>query len=450
MPSDGEATASERKRLPALDGLRGLAALVVLLHHTLLASQPTLAGPYNVGPYPTSGSLAWLITFTPLHIFWAGGEFVVLFFVLSGFVLSLPTARSGKQPRIASYYPSRFLRLYLPVWAALLFAAALHFLGSHASLRGASWWLNGHSQALTLEGLRQDAGLLSKQTGLSWALPDVLWSLRWEVLFSLALPLLLMLAVRVRSWHAYGVALPVRAHGRPPGAWHSWSTILALLCLLALARHGSNEYLLELPPFLLGMLLAFRFAQIQRLALALRARTPRNTCAQLLLGAVCICALTADWWIPGEGAAITGLGAVLVALGACLMLIAALSVRAFGAFLCSSVMAWTGKRSYSLYLVHSPIVVALAFAYRGHMSPGYLLGAISLSLLAAALFFHFFEAPAHRLARRLGSAAPAGGTLAVTSGTLAGAPGILSAGANGVGNSIGSTPAGAGTSILSA
>jgi peptidoglycan/LPS O-acetylase OafA/YrhL len=435
MQDDGEATPRERGRLSSLDGLRGLAALVVVLHHTLLASEPTLAGPYNAGPFPADGSVGWLLTYTPLHILWAGPEFVVVFFVLSGFVLSLPTASGRSRSRIASFYPSRFVRLYLPVWAALAFAAVLHVAVSHAALPTGSWWLDAHSQPLTFEAWRQDAGLLSKYTG-HWALLDVLWSLRWEVLFSLALPLLLLVAVWARAWSApvAWLRLPARslrptlaslrptlASLRPPARpgdqtaatpssmGRSWSALVALLCCATLAWHGTSEYMLELPPFVLGMVLAFRLEQIQRLALALDRRALGTISAKLLLGVACVGGLTADWWIPGPSdSAMAGFLAVVVALGACLTVVSALVVGSFGAFLRSPPMAWTGRRSYSLYLVHSPIVVALAFAAGGRMSLWYLLAALSLSLVAGAGFFRFVEAPAHRFARRLASARPAG------------------------------------------
>jgi peptidoglycan/LPS O-acetylase OafA/YrhL len=386
-PGDGKVGPGENGRLPSLDGLRGLAALVVLAHHTLLASEPTLAGPYHDGPFPAGGSVGWLLTYTPLHILWAGPEFVVVFFVLSGFVLSRPTAAGGARPRALSYYPRRLLRLYLPVWAAVALAAALHLALSHASLPTASWWLDAHSEPLTLEAVRQDAGLLSKYTG-HWAVLDVLWSLRWEVLFSLALPLLLAVTVWVPS----------------RSSRHSLSALVALLCCAALAWHGSSEYLLELPPFVLGMVLAFRLEQIERLGQRLRGRTPGSVSLKLLLAVACVCGLTADWWIPfGGDPAMEGFAAVVVALGACLTVVAALVLVSFGAFLRSPPMAWTGRRSYSLYLVHSPIVVALAFAAGGRFSLGYLLAAFSLSLGAAAIFFGLIEAPAHRFARGIGA-----------------------------------------------
>jgi peptidoglycan/LPS O-acetylase OafA/YrhL len=368
----------ERGRVRALDGLRGLAALVVLEHHALLAAVPRLAGPYGNGPLPARGSLEWLLVYTPLHVFWAGPEFVVVFFVLSGFVLSLPVARGGRL-RIAAYYPARLLRLYLPVWAALALAAGLHVAVSHRVVPGASWWLNAHAQPLSTRALRWDA-LLERHAG-DWGFTSVLWSLHWEVLFSLALPALLPLALRARA----GV----------------WNALAIALCFGAIAEHGasggvSGEYLLELPPFVLGVLLAFRHEQLARLAARLAARTVGNVALELALGAVAVGGLSADWWLPAGIET-----APLVAAGACAALVAALVVGSCGRVLCSRPLRWSGRRAFSIYLVHEPLVVALAFALGGRPAPVAFVVLATVSALAlAAVFFVVAEAPAHRLARR--------------------------------------------------
>lgn len=407
----GAARESQRGRLRALDGLRGLAALVVLLHHTLLASAPQLADPY-AGLAQSRSTVVWLLTYTPLHIIWAGPEAVVVFFVLSGFVLSLPVARGG-QLRMGSYYPSRFVRLYLPVWGALVLATVLHLAVDHNVVSGASWWLNGHAPPLKVHAALLDA-LLLPGAG-DWGFTTALWSLHWEILFSLLLPLLLLAPLRLRLW----------------------SATLALLCFVALLRAGgslgapppqvglggpllgssSGEYLLELSPFVLGVLLAFNHEQIERLTAALRERTARNAAAKLALGAGCIGALTANWWLPGSESP-----AALVAAGACLAVVAALSIGEFGGVLESAPMQWTGKRSYSLYLVHEPIVVALAFALGGRPAPVlFALIVIPLALSAAAVFFRCVEYPSHRLARRWVTyrAVPPVSDLAATQGQFA-------------------------------
>jgi uncharacterized membrane protein len=81
-------------RVRSLDGLRGVAALIVVVHHALLTS-PTLAR-VNYGAVPGSvHGFLWWMTYTPLHLIWAGPEAVFVFFVLSGFVLFLRPRRRG-------------------------------------------------------------------------------------------------------------------------------------------------------------------------------------------------------------------------------------------------------------------------------------------------------------------------------------------------------------------
>ncbi|WP_226360245.1 acyltransferase family protein [Pseudonocardia sp. ICBG1142] len=104
-------------RVPALDGLRGVASLVVVVNHCLM-TDPTLAAVAAGTGRAAPGTLAWSLAYTPLHLVWAGTEAVLLFF---GFVLTGSATRDGFG--WGSYYAQRLPRLYLPVWAALLVAA---------------------------------------------------------------------------------------------------------------------------------------------------------------------------------------------------------------------------------------------------------------------------------------------------------------------------------------
>ncbi len=108
-------------RLPSLDGLRGLAAIVVVVHHALL-TWPALFAQYEV---PNRGSGTWWLTFTPLHLAWAGREAVVVFFILSGLVLVLPFLGPRKVGTWPGYLVRRVLRLYPPVAVALVLSAVL-------------------------------------------------------------------------------------------------------------------------------------------------------------------------------------------------------------------------------------------------------------------------------------------------------------------------------------
>ena len=118
-------------RLRSLDGLRGIAAGVVLLHH-LSMTIPAVSNGYDNSANLELFSPAWWLVASPLKIFVAGPEFVLVFFVLSGYVLTLaPLKARTAQVEVGSsrgpydwlaYFPRRILRLGVPVVAAMALA----------------------------------------------------------------------------------------------------------------------------------------------------------------------------------------------------------------------------------------------------------------------------------------------------------------------------------------
>jgi peptidoglycan/LPS O-acetylase OafA/YrhL len=358
-------------RLPALDGLRGLAAAIVVVHHVALASSVTIADSYQGGELSTGLKLL-----SPL---WAGPPFVIVFFVLSGFVLALPAA-NGRPFDPRAYYPSRLLRLYLPVWGALVFALLVHAVEDSRTLEQGTWWLNAHVDALSRSALAHDTTLLLG-TG-KFALNSVLWSLRWEILFSLGLPAYVWLARRTRAAH-----LP-----------------LALAAVAVIALSGTHEGVRYMPTFLLGALLAFNRGAIGDLATALARPTlgARAVKAGMVLAAVGLLGY------PRYLAIDVGLQNALVAVGAVLAVLVPMVVASARAALTTSGAQWLGTRSFSLYLVHEPIVVALAFGLNAPSVPVLLLASAVLAAVAAELFFRVVERPSHRVARAAGARAAAG------------------------------------------
>src|SRR5919112_1350677 len=105
------AEAAPERRVPGLDGVRGLAALFVVLHHCFLMS---FAGfPRNTGPF----WLGWLLY----------GHFaVVVFITLSGFSLAISPARRGWHlGGKAVFAKRRAWRILPPYWAALAFSLVI-------------------------------------------------------------------------------------------------------------------------------------------------------------------------------------------------------------------------------------------------------------------------------------------------------------------------------------
>jgi peptidoglycan/LPS O-acetylase OafA/YrhL len=364
-----------------------VAALVVLTSHVLVSSVPPLANGILVTTTTNVPALDWALLYTPLHVLWGGAEAVTVFFVLSGYVLALPVAR-GRGFRPASYYPHRLLRLFVPVWGALCLAALVH-VAVEGSGGAGTWWLDEHTRQLV--GRNVSDSLLLFQGAGTYSLLGVLWSLHWEVVFSLLLPLFLLAGRGTRRF--------------APAA--------AAVALAVLFLSGTHKLALYLPPFMLGTLIAFQHERIDSLRGRLERRGgPRTRLTEAGLWAAAAAGLTANWWLrvgdfapAGHSpAAASRLAPVLIALGACAALAAALAGPRTRRLLETRPMQWAGTRSYSLYLVHEPVVVGTAFALGGAPGlPRLALVAVPAALLVTEAFHRAVERPSHALARRAGT-----------------------------------------------
>jgi peptidoglycan/LPS O-acetylase OafA/YrhL len=375
-----------RHRIAALDGLRGIAALVVVVYHVLLTQVP-LAAPYLDPSAPVDGAV-WWASFTPLHLFWAGPEAVLVFFVLSGLVLALPVADTGRL-NPWDYYPRRLVRLYLPVWAAVGLATAWAAAVPRAWPEGTSWWLTVNAAQPTPSAVLDDL-LLVRAPGQA---VHVLWSLQWEVVYCLLLPLVLFVVLRF------------------PRLWVV-KFVLAGTALVAGAALDSLA-LSTLPLFVLGTLMAVEHRRLTGWAAALdRSRWAQLWWTSLLAG--CVTLLAAYWYLHALAlpAAVVEqaepVARALQGLGAALTVGVVWLWRGAQGPLTTPVMQWLGSRSFSLYLVHLPVVATVALLLGG--TPPLLLalgGSLLVTLPLTEVFYRLVERPSHRVARRAGRAVAA-------------------------------------------
>ena len=171
----GQDVSTTGRHIPALDGLRGLAILLVLTDH-LFWSNPI-------------GSNRFLTLILSLHS--AGWIGVDLFFVLSGFLItgilfdSLPSAHFFR-----NFYARRSLRIF-PLYYGFLFVLI------------AAGWLAGyrwHASTFRLLTYTQDIGLqgVTPYTDAPWFSINHFWSLAIEEQFYLVWPPLLFLLRKPR------------------------------------------------------------------------------------------------------------------------------------------------------------------------------------------------------------------------------------------------------------
>ncbi len=124
MAESAEATGSEPTHILALDGVRGIAILLVLLHHFMLAPVPLLWSSSTLWIDRTVGRMA--------DVGWAG---VDLFFVLSGFLITrILLGALGGRSYFRSFYARRALRIFPVYYGFLLFLIVI--LPEMPGLRG--------------------------------------------------------------------------------------------------------------------------------------------------------------------------------------------------------------------------------------------------------------------------------------------------------------------------
>jgi peptidoglycan/LPS O-acetylase OafA/YrhL len=374
MPAPTTPVPVSKSRLTALDGLRGVAALVVVFHHIYLVAGP----PLRRGGGSAPGSPYWWVSETPLKILTAGSEAVLVFFVLSGLVVALPALRSSRFSW-SGFLGSRVARIYLPVWASLVIGTALVWLHPRdlAAVTPGSWVANSNATSATATTLLNQASL----TIASYDINNVLWSLRWELAFSILLPLFVAVAVLIRR--------------------HWLIAVAAAFVLSVSGRLTDVDALRYLPVFFIGTLMAVRLDSIKEWARR-RVSRPRTRRWGIVLVVGSLVLLIFHWLVRpiiAPGTLAGNVVAQLAVLGAAGLVLAAIGVPFLRRALESPLSQWLGRMSFSLYLVHVPILATLTFLLGDDKWWLVALLTLPLALLTAWGFHHAVERPSHRLAR---------------------------------------------------
>ena len=365
------ATAATRPgRVGGMDGIRGLAALFVVLNHIFERAWPGY--PANPAPFWA----AWLTY---------GRGAVAMFIALSGFSLGLGPARSGWRFRsIATYANRRAWRILPPYWAALVFSLVMTWY----VLAQPGWPVPNGKSVAVYGFLVQDAFAQGHHAGFwSAGSPNrAFWSIAIEAQLYFLLPLLLLLVRRVSARAMVGLV----------------AAIVVTIGLLGPHVPLLNSALVKFTPDL-AVLFAVGLLAAGIVTAGERTRS-RPWAGYALAATVPVIALMAV-----KGATWSNLNlfwldlAWAPAVGCLLAAIATSRPRPVVRFLDSRLPRSLGSCSYSLYLTHLPIVIAVSYGLvLTRVAAGtmrfFVLAAILLPVTVcfAHLFATVFELPFQR------------------------------------------------------
>jgi peptidoglycan/LPS O-acetylase OafA/YrhL len=361
-------------RISSLDAIRGVASLMVLFSHC-----------YQTIPEHRRTNLESFRWWRPLGILHNGHAAVIIFFVLSGYVLSLPHFR-GTQASYSRYLVKRFCRIYLPFAIAIMIAAGLYLTVGRQQSPEASQWFNALWPA-SWPGFSALAGhFLMIGTEPDMQLDCVMWTLVYEMRISILFPLLMMLCRNTKVALFTSLAMLVLStkllaalhlNSHPSGVQNFGTTLLWTIKFV--------------PSFVAGILLS---KHRQHIAAALQRVPAQMRVAALSLPIFGIFFVSHSFDYAKKDA--------FYDLGAALVIVFALEIPTVTVFLEGKVAQWLGRISYSLYLIHVPVLLVLFPLLLGRMPLSLAaLIAIAASLSAATVLYILIEAPAIELGHRL-------------------------------------------------
>lgn len=364
-------------RYVELDSLRGFAALIVVLRHLHLMWET------DTQPAPTilSFFLGLLNSF--------GNGALMLFFVLSGFVLALQ-AVDGKPQFYFTFVTRRVFRIYVPYLAALAVSVAGAFW-LHGIITRGGWFHECWSEPVNWRLVGQHVLFLGDFDTAQFDPP--IWSLVHEMRISLVFPFLCGLVLRLK------------------GKWCLAIVAGLTLCTIVLTRRP-----LQVDPalanslhfagfFVLGIYLA---REKSRLGAWFRfQRRP----AKILLGAaflfLSLFANSLSTGYTGEflGRSLFYMSQWLMALGGGGVIIVSLNSAS-----CNRVLSWRpihflGQISYSLYLWHFVVLLYCVHLLYGRIPLlAILCLVLVLSIVVSWYFYRWILVPSINLGRRLSNA----------------------------------------------
>lgn len=345
--------------LGSLYGLRGLAALAIVLFHFV----------------PNVNSPVW-VSFIPNYF----GSAVQLFFVLSAFSLCYTTSSYvGSEGWVDRYFWKRFFRIVPPFWVVLAFFT----IHDHYQ-----WGLSFFEKTLVANILLIFNFIPGKHESSVMAG----WTIGVEVIFYAFFPMLVLL---IRSLKRAVMLFILSAIALVVGR--------VLLLQTPELRYEHNSFITNMVYFAAGILAYWVFRSSRHLSMDRRF---------IFIAAISVILLLFGFLWPPIGLmlqSVQAIGAWLAVTFGCITVWVAL--RPNGVFSWGP-LVWCGMRSYSIYLVHAVIVWRLTPVYGWIYAQGSnsdisfvlcMIVALTSVLLFAEIFHQLVELPSIRIGKRFES-----------------------------------------------
>jgi peptidoglycan/LPS O-acetylase OafA/YrhL len=357
-----------KHRYKQLDSLRGLAALTVFFGHFWGAK---LTMPFFVDL--SKSLLSFLLN---------GNAAVMFFFVLSGFVLSLPFVNGEKPLNLAAFYTKRVLRIYPAFIFAILGALFLkEFVYDKTAVASFSDWVrnywNWNFTRQSIPEVLKTLLLIGPDFGPT-LIDAPIWSLIIEMKMSIILPFFIMIVSR-GSVMLNIVFLFIIAH--LTYKYDAWAiSIFYMGILMAKYREPVIQYIKGWNWVMLIIAVIVGYLLYNNLLQFLTAFQQSKIAYKNIYSNY------------------------LIAAGSCLFMMIVLAKQKLTYFFEHKVFAFFGDISYSFYLIHLPVLATVAslFANRYVFGMYYIfIITLTLSIIIAYLMFIFIERPFQKLGVRL-------------------------------------------------
>lgn len=357
-------------RIEELDSIRGIAALSVIFGHYLNIFSSTIETK--------------LIEYGPFRPLISGNEAVLLFFMLSGFVLSLPFLK-GRKNNLSNYRDfaiKRIARIYLPYLVAIIIAIICNYFLYNGNVDHLSGWFNAlWDSPITFEAIAQHLlflGEYPKQFNV------VTWSLVEELRISLIFPILMMLVLKF-NWKA-NIGLVATLY------------LLSILIriILGSSYDGISYTIYYSSIFVVGALIAKNKDEIVNYIKNLsNIKQTIFVITGLFLYAYAKPSFALNLFYNMENFYRGKIDFIFTITGVAMIVIMSISIKPISRFLLKNSIKFLGKISFSVYLYH--LIILLSFIYIfDTMLPIWLILVVSFifTILISTVSYYYVEEPA--------------------------------------------------------